>query len=99
MPAAGVAVYARAGTTSQVALQVVGKAKFTRSGKVTFNASSKTVSLAGVSTTSFVLANLQTSVSGLYVRAVVPASGSFKIYLSKSPGKKVTVGWLVLERP
>jgi hypothetical protein len=52
-----------------------------------------------IETSSFVLATLQTSVSGLYVRAVVPASGSFRIYLSKSPGRKVTVGWLVLERP
>jgi hypothetical protein len=99
LPSAGVGVYARAGTTSQVALHVVGKAKFTRSGRVTFNASAKTVTLSGVVPTSFVLANLQTHVSGLYIRAVVPTTGSFRIYLSKSPGRNVTVGWLVLERP
>jgi hypothetical protein len=52
-----------------------------------------------VSTSSIVVATLQSSVSGVYVRAVVPSSGSFKIYLSKSPGKTVTVGWIVFEKP
>ena len=99
MPPAGVGVYARAATPSQIALQVAGKARFSRSGRVTFNASAKTVTLSGVSTTSFVLATLQNNVSGLYIRAVVPASGSFRIYLSKSPGRNVSVSWLVLERP
>jgi len=39
---------------------------------------------------------MQTNVSGLYVRAVVPTAGSFRIYLSKAPGKTVYVGYVVV---
>ena len=99
-PPSGIGVYARAATNSLTALQVQGRAKFSRSGRTSMSTSSKTVTLSGVSASStFVVATLQTSVSGLYVRAVVPASGSFKIYLSKSPGKTVSVGWIAFEKP
>jgi hypothetical protein len=95
---AGVGVYARAGSTSQTALQVVGKVKLNRSGRASVSArhSTRTVTMSGVTTSSYVVATLQTNVSGLYVRAVVPASGSFKIYLSKSASKKVWVGFVVI---
>lgn len=98
VPSTGVGVYARAGTTSQTALQVVGKVKFSRSGRTSIGSSSqtKTISMTGVTTSSYIIATMQTSVSGVYVRAVVPASGSFKIVLSKSPGKTVVVGYLVI---
>jgi len=97
-PPGGVGVYARAETTSLTALQVVGKAKFSRSGRVSISstATSKTVVMGGVSTSSYIIATLQTSVSGVYVRAVVPASGSFKIYLSKAAGKTAYIGYLVI---
>jgi len=52
--------------------------------------------MAGVTTASYIIATLQTSVSGVYVRAVVPASGSFTIYLSKAPRKTVYVGYMVI---
>ena len=52
--------------------------------------------MSGVSATSYVIATLQTSSSGLYVRAVVPASGQFRIYLSKAAPKRVVVGYLVV---
>src|SRR5215203_5878468 len=97
-PPAGVGVYARAATTSQTALQVAGKVKFSRSGRVAISegSTSKLVSMAGVTDTSYVIATLQTSASGLYVRAVVPASGQFRIYLSKAAPKRVVVGYLVV---
>ena len=94
----GVGVYARAATTAQTALYVDGKARFTRSKRVSIGATktSLKVTLTGVTTASYILATLQTSVSGCYVRAVVPASGYFTIYLSKAPGKTVYVGYLVI---
>jgi len=97
-PPAGVGVYARAGTTSQTALQVAGKVKFSRSGRVAIaeGGASKLVSMAGVTATSYVIATLQTSSSGLYVRAVVPAAGQFRLYLSKAAPKRVVVGYLVV---
>lgn len=97
-PPDGVAVYAHALTTSQTALYVNGKAKFSRSGRVSIggSASSKSVSKAGVTSSSYVVATLQTNVSGVYVRAVVPSSGAFKIYLNKAAGKTVYVGYLVI---
>jgi hypothetical protein len=97
-PPAGVGVYARAASTAQTALQVAGKVKFSRSGRVVVSegASSKLVTMSGVTTTSYVIATLQTSSSGLYVRAVVTATGQFRIYLSKAAPKRVVVGYLVV---
>jgi hypothetical protein len=94
----GVGVYAKAATTSLTALYVDGKARFSRSRRVSIGATktSLKVTLAGVSTSSYILATLQTSVSGCYVRAVVPAAGYFTIYLSKAPGKTAYVGYLVI---
>lgn len=95
---AGVGVFAVAGSTAQVALKVSGKSQFSRSGRKSISSrkTSLKVTMAGVSTSSYVIATLQTSVSGCYVRAVVPAAGSFTIYLSKAPGKTVYVGFMVI---
>ena len=94
----GVGVFAVAGSTSQVALKVNGKAQFSRSARKSIGStkSSLKVTMAGVTTASYIIATLQTSVSGVYVRAVVPASGSFTIYLSKAPRKTVYVGYMVI---
>lgn len=94
----GVGVYAGAGTTSQVALYVDGKVKFTRSKRVSIGASktSLKVTMTGVTTSSYILATMQTNVSGCYVRAVVPGSGYFTIYLSKAPGKTAYIGYMVI---
>jgi hypothetical protein len=96
--AVGVGVYARAGSSSQTALLVEGKVKFNRAGRksVSSTASSVKVTLSGVTTSSYVLATLQTNVSGLYVRGVVCTTGAFTIYLSKAPGKAVYVAYLVI---
>lgn len=86
------------GDSSSVALQVNGKVKFSRSGRVSISSTgtSRSVTMSGVTTSSYIIATMQTSVSGVYVRAVVPGTGSFRIYLSKAPGKTVYVGYLVV---
>ena len=62
------------GSTSGTALQVTGKAKFSRSGIVTIAAgtASKTVSLAGVTAASMVVATAQQN-GTVFVKAAVPA--------------------------
>lgn len=91
-------VYAKASTSSQTALYVNGKARFSRSGRVTIasTSTSRKVFMTGVTPGSWVLAMLQTSVGGCSVRAVVPTTGAFTIYLSKAPGKRVAIGYLVV---
>ena len=99
-PPTGIGVYARAGSNSQLALRVQGRAKFSRSGRVSVSGSTKTVTLSGVSAAStFIVATCQEDAAGVYVRSVVPANGSFKIHLSKKPSKAVTVGWIAFEKP
>jgi hypothetical protein len=80
------------------ALSVTGKAKFSRSGIVTIGAgkSSKTVTLAGVTTSSMVLATAQQSTTRL-VQAAVPGTGSFVIKLNgTAPTGGVKVAYFVL---
>ena len=97
-PVPGVGVLARAESTSQTAFYAVGKVKFSRSGRTSVGSTStsKKITMTGVTTSSYVIATMQTSVSGLYVRAVVPGSGYFTIYLSKAPGKTAYIGYLVI---
>lgn len=97
-PPAGVGVQASAGSTSQIALNVTGKAKFSRSGRtyVSANASSRKITMAGVTTSSYIIATLQTRRTGVYVHAVVPAAGSFTIYLNKAVTATTYVGYLVI---
>jgi hypothetical protein len=93
-----VGVQAFAGSTDRVALKVTGKAQFTRSGRATISggASSKAISLAGVTTSSIVFAVLASNRSGRWVRAVVTAAGKFTIYLNTSVTSASYVFWWVL---
>ena len=86
-------------TDSSPALEVVGKVKFNRAGRKTIGAgkSSLVVTMAGVSTTSKVLAVLNSNRSGRYVRAVVPASGKFTIYLNSSVSSSTYVAYFVYD--
>ena len=97
-PGGSYGMVASASSTSQFALYVAGKLRLSRSGRtaIASTASSKKILLAGVTTGSWIIATLQTSVSGCYVRAVVPTTGAFTIVLSKAPGKTVVVGWVVV---
>ena len=85
-------------SSSGTALKVTGKAKFSRSGITTIAAgtSSKTISLAGVTTASMVLATAQQNAT-VYVKAVVPAGGSFSIRLTgNAPTGGLKVAYFVL---
>ena len=93
-----IGVQAFAASTDRVALKVTGKAQFTRSGRATISAgaSSKAITLAGVSTSSLVFAVLASNRSGRWVRAVVSAAGKFTIYLNTSVTSASYVFWWVL---
>jgi hypothetical protein len=92
-------VIAMGATPSARALQVVGKVNFSRSGRTLMAAgrSTLTVRLAGATATSKVFAVLATSEPGRYVRAVVPAAGSFKVYLNTDLESAAKVAWFVLD--
>jgi hypothetical protein len=92
----GTGVTAR--STNGTALNVNGKAKFSRSGTVTIAAgtSSRTVTLAGVTTASMVLVTAQQNAT-VFAKAAVPASGSFTIRLTGSaPSTGLKVAYFVL---
>jgi hypothetical protein len=97
--AGSVGVRAWAPTTNQVALQVTGKVKFSRSGRRSMSSGTKSraVTLAGVTSTSKVFAVLATSEPGRWVRAVVPAAGKFTIYLNTTLTSSAVVSWFVLD--
>ena len=87
----GVGVLAE--STNGVALRTTGKLEFQNRSGVTTVASgtkSKTVSHAGVTTNSMVIATVQRT-GGFFVQAAVPAAGSFTIYLNKAPVSPATV--------
>ncbi|MFL5683637.1 MAG: hypothetical protein ACJ77V_07075 [Chloroflexota bacterium] len=84
---------------SSLALNVVGKAHFSRSGRTSMSTGTKTktISLSGTTTSSKVFAVLATSESGRWVRAVVPAAGSFKVYLNTTLTSSAVLSWFVLD--
>jgi hypothetical protein len=90
-------VYAR-GDGTAVALRVSGKATFSRSGRTYFakGAASKAITLAGVTTSSMVIATLQTYRSGFYIAAAVPATGKFTVYLNKAATATTYFAWFVI---
>jgi hypothetical protein len=95
--AKGTGVLARA-TGTGTALSVTGKAVFSRSGMVTIpaGATSRTVTLAGVTTASMVMALSQQN-STVFVRAATAAAGSFTIRLSAAaPAGGLKVAYFVL---
>jgi hypothetical protein len=92
----GTGVYAK--STSGDALEVVGKVSFSRSGlaAVAANKTSVGVTLAGVTTSSMILATLQNDVGAIAVASAVPHSGSFRINLTAAPSSSVKVPWFVI---
>jgi hypothetical protein len=83
---------------SGTALSVTGKAKFSRSGVVTIAAgtASEEVTLTGVNSNSMIIATAQQT-SAVSVKAAVPASGSFTIYLTgNAPAMGLKVAYFVL---
>jgi hypothetical protein len=94
----GVGVDAFGFTETDVALRVDGKVQFSRAGKSTIGTgkSSLKINLAGVSGNSRVFAVLHSNRSGRYVRAVVPTTGSFTIYLNTTVTSATFVAWFVI---
>jgi hypothetical protein len=86
------------------ALQVAGKAKFSRSGRVNVPVGKAYVDITvagGLSTSAIVLATLQAYRAGVYVAGVrrnYPSAGKARIYLSKvaSSTTAIPVGWIVI---
>lgn len=93
----GIGVYAY-GDPTQTALHVNGKVSFSRSGRATIGKgkSSIAVNLAGVSSGSRVFAVLHSNRAGRWVRAVVPATGKFTIYLNTTTTSAAYVAWFVI---
>lgn len=96
-------VEAVAESNSGTALDVDGRAIFSRSGKADIQAglTKKDIGRRGLTSASLVLATIHGQpISGLSVLSVqvVPAKDKFTIYLSKAvpAGKTATVGWLIV---
>jgi hypothetical protein len=97
-PPPGIGVLASAGSTSLTALQVNGKAKFSRSGRLSVPAGESKISRAvnGVTTSSMVFAVLQQAEVGTWVRAAVPTANAITIHFNKSLPTNTVVAWFVL---
>jgi len=80
------------------ALWVEGRSHFRLSGRTSMTAghSTFTKTLTGVTSSSIVIAVLQTNESGISVRAAVPSTGKFVVYLTKALTSSAVVGWIVL---
>ena len=92
-------VKAEAASSTGLALQTVGKVRFSRSGirSMKSGKASVSVTLAGTTASSKVFAVLATSEPGRWIRAVVPASGKFTIYLNTALRSSAKVSWFVLD--
>jgi len=92
----GTGVNAR--STNGTALNVVGKSKFSRSATVVIAAgtAARTVTLAGVTTASMILSTAQQN-AAVFVKAAIPAAGSFTIRLTgNAPAGGLKVAYFVL---
>jgi hypothetical protein len=95
----GPGVQALGATASSPALKVTGKVSFNRSGRklIAAGKTSVVVSLAGVATSSKIFAVLSNNRSGRYVRAVVPGTNQFTIYLNTSYTSQSYIAWFVID--
>jgi hypothetical protein len=90
-----------AATTGQ-ALNVVGRASFSRSGRVTIAAGHASVDVTvtgGLAGTPLCFANLLDYRSGVWVTAVkpnVPSSGKLRIYLNRTVAASTPIAWIVM---
>jgi hypothetical protein len=94
----GVRAWGGNGSGSDIALQVYGKVQFSRAGRATIGAgkSGVKVNMAGVSANSRVFAVLHSNRAGRFVRAVVPTTGSFTIYLNTTVTSSTYVAFFVI---
>ena len=95
----GIGVVAVGDTATDLGLYVDGKVHFTRSGRASIGTgkSSVKVTLPGTTSQSRVFALLHSNRSSRWVRAVVPTTGSFTIYLNASMTQATYVAWFVID--
>jgi hypothetical protein len=88
----------QAASSTGTALAVAGKVTFSRSGTATVAAAKKsvTITLAGVTTSSMILATLQQAAGKIAVASAVPGSGSFIIHLTAAPTSSVKVAYFII---
>jgi hypothetical protein len=95
----GTALRGDSSTDTGTALQVNGKASFSRSGVIRLGSFADSVIKGGVPMTSasYVLATLQTNTSGLVIQAAVPnPAGFFTIYFNRPAPVGTRVAWFVV---
>jgi hypothetical protein len=94
----GVGVTAIGFTDNTVALDVQGKVKFSRSARATIGSgkSALKVTKAGVTSSSRIFAVLASNRTGRYVRAVVPTTGSFTIYLNAAVSSASYLNYFII---
>lgn len=85
-------------STTDLALEVRGKVKFSRSGRSTIGSgkSSLKVTLAGTTSGSRVFAVLHSNRTGRWVQSVIPTTGYFTIYLNGTVSSSTYIAWFVL---
>jgi hypothetical protein len=86
-------------SVSGYGLKVQGKAGFSTAGHawIAKGTSSIKVDLHGVTTSSLVIATLQTYRTGFHVEAVVTYGGKFRIYVNKKAPVKTKVAFFVID--
>jgi hypothetical protein len=95
----GIGVVAVGASNTDLALYVDGKVHFTRAGRASIGTgkSSVKVTLPGTTSQSRVFALLHSNRSNRWVRAVVPTTGSFTVYLNASMTSATWVAWFVID--
>jgi hypothetical protein len=85
----------RARSTVGTALDVVGKAVFSRSGRVTIAAGGQSAvrAVADLTPSSLVFAVVETGDGATWVRKVVPGSGKFTVYVNKKVPTSTRIAW------
>ena len=93
----------RAQSSTGTALDVAGKAHFSRSGTATVTAGHKSVTVTvpgGLTGTPLCFANLRSYRSGIGVAAVrsnYPSAGKIRIYLTRTVSSATSVAWMVMD--
>jgi hypothetical protein len=96
-----------ADSANGIALEVNGKAKFSRSGRATVAGTalkpkaSVTVTGVALAANSMVMVTPQKNVAGAWVRAAVPnvVKSQFTVYLNQAVSVGFPVAWMVIEKP
>jgi hypothetical protein len=97
--AGGIGVEAVGFSATDYALDVDGKVHFRRSGRASIGTgkSSVKITLAGTTNQSRVFAVLHSNRSNRWVRAIVPTTGSFTVYLNASMTSPAWVAYFVID--